>query len=537
MSDIKTLEIPKWGLSMEEGSIGKWLIQEGESFTKKQEVCEIETSKIVNALEAQFDGTLRKIIAQEGDTLPVGGVIAVCADMSVSDAEIQAFIEKLDTVAAGKNPEIEQDEVINNPEIPASAKPQQSTSDQTSVGKSGQPASKLAEASTLSNLSTQSGGSKVYDVPQALQGYQKDSGVAATMHAIGLAEQLNINLEAITPTARGERVSVRDIENAIKANGGKCSEPKALHASRSAYQAKPSTLDDTNVAATPVARRLAKQWGVNLHDCRPTGTRGRVCKEDVESAKHRFEVSKASGDTATNSIDMLQTQPQSTVIPMNSMRKAIASRLQAAKRNAPHFRLTVDLNVEQLQALRTQINTNVPHVKLSINDMLIKAIAAALMKVPEVNVQFDEEKQQIIQFAQADISVAVAIENGLITPIIKAANTKPLAQISDEMRDLATRAKTGRLQTDEFQGGSFSLSNLGMLGIKQFDAIINPPQGAILAVGATQEQAVVENGMVVIRPIMTATLSCDHRVIDGALGAKFLASLKQFVENPSLILV
>ncbi|WP_228200118.1 2-oxo acid dehydrogenase subunit E2, partial [Acinetobacter baumannii] len=194
-------------------------------------------------------------------------------------------------------------------------------------------------------------------------------------------------------------------------------------------------------------------------------------------------------------------------------------------------------NVEALQKLRKQINETVPQVKLSINDMLIKAAAAALIKVPEVNVQFDEATQSILQFSQADISVAVAIPNGLITPIVKAANQKSLAQISDDMRDLATRAKTGKLQPDEFQGGSFSISNLGMLGIKQFDAIINPPQGAIMALGASESRAVVENGNVVVREIVTATLSCDHRVIDGAVGAKFLASFKQFVENPALILV
>ncbi len=222
---------------------------------------------------------------------------------------------------------------------------------------------------------------------------------------------------------------------------------------------------------------------------------------------------------------------------MNGMRKAIAARLQAAKRNAPHFRLTIDLNVESVQVLRQQINSTVPQVKLSINDMLIKAAAAALIKVPQVNVQFDEENQQILQFEQADISVAVAIENGLITPIIKAANRKSLAQISNDMRDLATRAKTGKLAPDEFQGGSFSISNLGMLGIQQFDAIINPPQGAILALGAAEKRAVVENDEIVVREMVTATLSCDHRVIDGALGAQFLSAFKQFVENPALILV
>lgn len=294
-----------------------------------------------------------------------------------------------------------------------------------------------------------------------------------------------------------------------------------------------SKADDSQVLATPVARRLAKQWSINLHDCRASGSRGRVCKEDVEAVYQRENPAPAQ-----NSADVTLTETAKvTTIAMNGMRKAIASRLQTAKRNAPHFRLTVNLNVDAIQGLRQQINATVPQVKLSINDMLIKAAAAALIKVPQVNVQFDEENQQILQFDQADIAVAVAIENGLITPIIKAANTKSLAQISNDMRDLATRAKTGKLAPDEFQGGSFSISNLGMLGVQQFDAIINPPQGAILALGAAEKRAIVENESIVIRQMVTATLSCDHRVIDGALGAQFLAAFKQFVENPALILV
>lgn len=340
-----------------------------------------------------------------------------------------------------------------------------------------------------------------------------------------------MNLAKVTGSGREGRISVQDIQKAVQAAGGQWPDIKQQ------TQAKvvKSTADDSRVSATPVARRLAKQWGINLNDCRVSGTRGRVCKEDVEAVYYRNNPTSVNEQSAQCAV----AQPQSTVttVAMNGMRKAIASRLQAAKRNAPHFRLVVDLNVEAMQKLRKQINETVPQVKLSINDMLIKAAATALIKVPEVNVQFDEATQSILQFSQADISVAVAIPNGLITPIVKAANQKSLAQISDDMRDLATRAKTGKLQPDEFQGGSFSISNLGMLGIKQFDAIINPPQGAIMALGASESRAVVENGNVVVREIVTATLSCDHRVIDGAVGAKFLASFKQFVENPALILV
>ncbi len=510
MSEIKTLEIPKWGLSMEEGTIAQWLIEEGTQFSKGQEICEIETTKIVNVLEAPFDGLLRKIIAKDGDTLVVGGVIAICADAQVSDTEVEAFAQSL-----GGTPAVTENKAVAAvPEKVAVAQVEtkvQAAPKQNSVGNG-------------SKAVTQGG----YSIPAALQGYQQSDDIFATPHALKLAEKHNVNLSQITGSGREGRISVQDIQTAVQAAGG--SWPDVRH--QASTKAAKSKADDSDVLATPVARRLAKQWGINLHDCRASGSRGRVCKEDVEAVYQRENPVQAQHDHAHPA-----ESAKFTTVAMNGMRKAIASRLQAAKRNAPHFRLTIDLNVESVQALRQQINSTVPQVKLSINDMLIKAAAAALIKVPQVNVQFDEENQQILQFEQADISVAVAIENGLITPIIKAANRKSLAQISNDMRDLATRAKTGKLAPDEFQGGSFSISNLGMLGIQQFDAIINPPQGAILALGAAEKRAVVENDEIVVREMVTATLSCDHRVIDGALGAQFLSALKQFVENPALILV
>lgn len=521
MSEIKTLEIPKWGLSMEEGTIAQWLIQEGEQFSKGQEICEIETTKIVNVLEAPFESTLRKIIAQAGDTLVVGGLIAICADSQVSDAEIDAFAQSL----AGSSV-VDQNQSVAD----VSEKVSENFSDpqvKTTVATVAQPNNSPQPNNAVN--AQKSVAHSGYSIPLTLQGDQQHDEIFATPHALKLAEKHHVNLAKITGTGRQGRISVHDIQQAVQAAGGSWPD---IRRQTSAKAAK-SKADDSQVPATPVARRLAKQWGINLHDCRASGTRGRVCKDDVEAIYQRE--SPVQMQHCDHGKVTLLAKP--TAIAMNGMRKAIASRLQEAKRNAPHFRLTVDLNVESIQALRQQINSTVPQVKLSINDMLIKAAAAALMKVPQVNVQYDEKNQQILQFAQADISVAVAIENGLITPIIKAANSKSLAQISNDMRDLATRAKTGKLAPDEFQGGSFSISNLGMLGIQQFDAIINPPQSAILALGVAEKRAVIEQDSIVIRQMVTATLSCDHRVIDGALGAQFLAAFKQFVENPALILV
>ena len=218
------------------------------------------------------------------------------------------------------------------------------------------------------------------------------------------------------------------------------------------------------------------------------------------------------------------------------MRKTIARRMVQSKSTVPHFYETIDVELDTLLAARKQINDNAPDgVKISVNDFIIKAVATALMRVPDANAAYTEEG--VLKFSQADISVAVAIPGGLITPIIREADRKGLAAISAEMADLAKRARDGKLKPMEFTGGTFSISNLGMFGIKQFDAVINPPLGAILAVGAGEQRPVVKNGELAIATVMSCTLSCDHRVIEGAVGAQFLAAFKPLIENPSLMLL
>ena len=507
MADIKSLEIPKWGLSMEEGTIAQWLIQEGERFKKGQEVCEIETTKIVNVLEAPFDGTLQKIVAQVGDTLAVGKPIALCSDEALSAEDIAAFLQDSDPSATAAH-----DEPVSSAQAqltePVAAATQQATPETVQ-----QP------------LKTQANNAIV--IPAALQGYDEHYAGLTTPHAKRLAALHHINLSQVQGSGRAGRISVADLSQAVQVAGGHWSEPRTTQV---ADTLKKSKADDSAVLATPLARRLAKKWGINLNDCRASGSRGRVCKEDVE-ARRALEQGTTSCISTVSAVAMPTRQV------MSGMRKAIATRLQRAKQEAPHFRLSCDLNMQALEQLHLEINQSTPEVKLSINDLLVKATAAALMRVPEVNVQYDATKQEIVAFQDADIAIAVALDEGLITPIIKAANQKSLAQISNEVRDLATRAKTGQLKSQEFQGGSFSISNLGMLGVSRFDAIINPPQVAILALGAVESRPVVQGEQLVAARLMTATLSCDHRVVDGALGAKFLQQLKRFVEQPALILL
>ena len=319
-----------------------------------------------------------------------------------------------------------------------------------------------------------------------------------------------------------------DIEQTVKDHGGKVA---TLQPAQRADSPARSRADDSQIVATPLARRLAAKLGVNLNDCRVTGSRGRVSKVDV------LEAHAAQNPVAAAPVQAAAQAPEAEVLPMNGMRKAIAARLQESKRTAPHFRLQADLDIEALLALRSEINASAPAVKLSVNDLLIKAVGLALVKVPDVNVQFDEARQAVLRFKDADVSVAVALPGGLITPIVRQANRKSLSSISQEMLDLVTKAKAGTLKPEEFQGGTFSISNLGMLGVSQFDAIINPPQGAILAIGAGEQRVVAHNGQPAVRTQMTVTLSCDHRVIDGALGALFLKELKRLVQTPSLMML
>jgi pyruvate dehydrogenase E2 component (dihydrolipoamide acetyltransferase) len=225
------------------------------------------------------------------------------------------------------------------------------------------------------------------------------------------------------------------------------------------------------------------------------------------------------------------------LIPLDGMRKTIARRLTDSFRDVPHFPLTIDLEIDGLLAARAKINSLLEGqgVKVSVNDIIIKAVAVALKRVPEANASYTPEG--IAMHKHADIAVAVAIDGGLITPIVRAAETKGLAQISAEVKDLAARAKSKKLKPEEFQGGTFSVSNLGMFGIKAFASIINEPQGAIMSVGAGEQRPVVKNGQLAVATVMTVTLTCDHRVVDGAIGAKFLAAFKPLIEEPLTLIV
>jgi pyruvate dehydrogenase E2 component (dihydrolipoamide acetyltransferase) len=298
------------------------------------------------------------------------------------------------------------------------------------------------------------------------------------------------------------------------------------------------------VLISPIAARMAAEAGIDFKSIQGSGPGGRIIKKDIESAVSRKSGHKPDGPRAKPGLRLLpRPSAQGAVYgpsayrdePASEMRRTIARRLVTSLGPVPHFFLTSEIDMERAAEMRASINEIYPDVKLSINDIIIKVAAVALIQHPSVNASFQDK---VIRFYEhADIGVAVATENGLITPVIRAAEVKSLIDIASEVRELADRARTRKLKPEEYTGATFSISNLGMFGIEEFTAVINPPEGAILAVGAMQPKPVVHDGEIVARETMRVTMSCDHRVIDGATGAKFLQTFKQIMENPLYLFV
>ena len=304
--------------------------------------------------------------------------------------------------------------------------------------------------------------------------------------------------------------------------------------------------DGERVFASPLARRLAQAAGLDLKAIAGSGPHGRVIKADVDAARGKASSSAMATEDKPVSAPARQAQsleqqgiaPGSyDLIPLDGMRKTIARRMTDSFRDVPHFPLTIDVEIDALLAARAKINAMLEKdgVKVSVNDLVIKAVATALRRVPEANASYTPEG--IAMHHHADIAMAVAIDGGLITPIIRAAETKGLAQIATEAKDLAARARDKKLKPEEFQGGTFSISNMGMMGIKSFASIINEPQACIMSVGAGEQRPVVKDGQLAVATVMTVTLTCDHRVVDGAIGARFLQAFKPLIEDPLTMIV
>ncbi len=369
-----------------------------------------------------------------------------------------------------------------------------------------------------------------------------DDGILGKIIVAEGTENVPVNDVIAILLEEGESANdISEIPSTSMAKTEKKEKAKEMSAAPAIQPAKQQTKHESGrVLASPLAKRLAKEKGVDLEKIAGSGPHGRIVKSDVENLSGSPSLGLQSpqmlmgvdeGDIKTNVYGMAYKE-----MPNNNIRKVVAKRLTESKQTVPHFYLTVECMLDSLLAARKDLNDKANgEYKLSVNDFIIKAAAMALKAYPAANVSWTDDA--ILQYINADISVAVSTPTGLITPIIWQAEHKGLKQISSEMKDLATRAREGKLKPEEFQGGSFSISNLGMFGVKEFGAIINPPQGCILAIGAGEQRPVAIDGKLEIRTMMNCTLSVDHRSVDGAVGAEYLQIFRQYVENPVAMLV
>jgi len=437
------LKMPALSPTMEEGTLAKWLVKEGDKVASGDILAEIETDKATMEFEAVDEGTVAKILVPEGsEGVKVGAPIAILAGEGEDASKAAATAPKADTAAPAAPKAV--------PEPKPDATPKGSPPPQAPVETPAAPA------------------------------------------------------QAAAPRSEGERIK-----------------------------------------ASPLARRLAQAQNIDLSTLQGSGPGGRIVRADVD-----FAVGKAPGAAPMSQpaaaapalgTHLVMPGPMEQAIPheevkLSNIRKTIARRLTEAKQQVPHIYLTVDIQLDALLKLRGELNAGLESrgVKLSVNDLLIKALAQALMEVPECNVAFAGD--HMLKYGRADISVAVSIPAGLITPIIAGADGKSVSAISIEMKELAAQARDGKLQPQQYQGGTASLSNMGMYGIKQFEAVINPPQGMIMAIGAGEKRPYVINDSLQIATVMSATGSFDHRAIDGADGAKLMQAFKRLVENPLAML-
>ncbi len=477
MATIKPFAMPKWGIEMSEGTIAEWMVEEGQPFSKGDTLCLIETDKITNEVEAEFDAVLRKIVVPSGETRDVGALLAVFADADTPQGDIDDFAAHYKAADSGgsagnKKKKAEASE--------KDAKPAEDTA------KEKNPAPTISTNRPIS--------------PQALS-YAQENG---------------IDLEPIEGSGRDGRITLQDVHQAARP----ASKPKLKGVAV-------STQDLDAFFASPLAKRIAKREDIDLSEITGTGPRGRIRKKDVLDL---VKPKSSSSGARFNEGPFVPSDNEPEVVPMDRIRKVVARRLTESKQEIPHFYLRMKVAVDALLELRKTANM-VLGAKISLNDYLLRACAVALSEHPAVNIQVHGD--EIHHFPHADISVAVATDKGLLTPIIRGVDEMRLDQLAAASRDSIERAKSGKLGYEELEGGTFSLSNLGMFGIDQFDAIVNPPQGAILAVGSTTREATEdENGDLYFESRLALSLSCDHRAIDGAVGAAFMATLREVIEKP-----
>ncbi len=480
MSKIRAFTMPKWGIEMQEGRLAEWLVNEGDTFEQGDLLALIETDKISNEVEAEFDSVLRLVTCETGETYPVGALLAVFADASVSDADVKAFADSF--VAADTSTAVgEGSGTAKKPEPVAAPAP-------------------VAPAAAPAEL----------DAERAPPPPSDNLNISPKAREFSIANR--VDTTQVTGTGRGGRITYQDVYQANR--------PAANPVLRGALET-PSR--EEGVFASPLAKRIALQNGIDLAGVTGTGARGRISKADV------LALLKPATQAAAV-VDLSNVDNTPTIVEMDRVRKVIAKRLTQSKSSVPHFYLRNSISVDALLEFRKTANL-VLGVKASINDYLIKAIAVALMRHPDINIQVHDD--HIHYFPHADIGVAMASENGLMSPVVRNVDLMRVDDIAHHTKALLEKCNSGKLAYQDLEGGTITISNLGMMGIDNFDAIITPPQGSIIAIGGVRRVVVEgENGEAYFESQIAISMSCDHRAIDGAAGAKFMASLREIIEAP-----
>ena len=540
----EVVRMPKMSDTMEEGVIASWLKKVGDEVSSGDILAEVETDKATMELESYEDGVLLHIGVQEKDSVPIDGVIAIIGEKgedisSLLNGSANAETQESTPSTASPAPAEPGDaETVDVSGINATVVRMPKMSDTMTEGiisswlkKVGDEVSAgdiLAEVETdkaTMELESYEDGNLLYTAVEAGNGVPVD-GVIAIIGEKGADVETLLKASAQTPQDASESSNQDAGSETQKTESSTVTAPIATQSNTS--------LDSSNgrIKASPLAKRLASEKGIDIAKVTGSGDGGRIVKKDVEAFTPTADTGAPS--TATISLPTVVGEESSEEINLSQMRKAIAKRVSDSKFSAPHFYITMEINMDKAIEARKSMNEISP-VKISFNDLVLKGCAAALKLHPDVNVSWGEDI--LIKHHHVNIGVAVAIPEGLIIPVVKFIDSKSLGHISAEVKELGQKARDKKLQPEEYTGSTFTVSNLGMFGVEEFTAIVNPPDACIMAVGGIKETVVVKNGEIKPGNTMKVTLSCDHRAVDGAIGAAFLKSFKELLEDPVRLLV
>lgn len=544
----KIITMPRLSDTMTEGVVAKWLKKVGDKINEGDILAEIETDKATMEFESFNSGTLLHIGINEGETAPVDSLLAIIGAAGEDITPLlNASKQTANTVSAITNDEkVESAPVNNNPQT-TSALPKgvvvvtmprlsDTMTDGTVASWLKKIGDKVSEGDILAEIETD----------KATMEFESFN--AGTLLYIGVQEGQTAPVDSVLAIIGPAGTDITGIaENYKKGSAAAVVTPSAVEGQKQTETTLEETVqivsDGKRIFISPLAKKIAEEKGIDISQVKGSGENGRIVKSDIENwtpSSNAFTSSAVEGQQTSDNRQKTTVQPFipagenfTEEIKNSQMRKVIAKRLSESIFTAPHFYLTIEVAMDEAMRSRTTINT-IPDTKVSFNDMVIKACAMALKKHPKVNSQWREDA--IIINHHVNVGVAVAVEDGLVVPVLRFTDQMTLSQIGNGVKDLAGRAKSKKLLPNEMEGSTFTVSNLGMFGISEFTSIINQPNSAILSVGAIEEKPVVRNGQIVVGNTMKVTLACDHRTVDGATGAQFLQTLRQYLENPVTML-